>query len=216
MSPCPLVTPGAGHRDNKGILLFLILSAFVFAAAAPVERIRDLPAKEELLALDVRFHRQITKHSCGAAILHSVLSYWGSREASQMGILRQHPPESEEGDYSLGEMKRIAIELGFKAYVIPADEDFIKKQLRLGRPVIVPVTLEYGRETLQSMGMGEEEYRKISEKHKLSYNHYLALIGMGEGSFVVLDPTRGIYLMDREQVARNRAPHKEAALLLAL
>ena len=193
-----------------------VIAASPVVAASPVERVQTLPKEKVLLALDVKFHRQIGKNSCGAAILHSVLSYWGSKDADQRGLLKKHPPSSKEGDYSLGEMKRIAKGLGFKAYVVQATESFIKKQLRLGRPVIVPVTLEYGKEKLKSLGVGEEEYRKISEKHDLRYNHFLALIGLGKDSIVVLDPAKGIYLIDKKELERKRAPHKDAALLLAL
>jgi len=188
----------------------------ILTAASPVDRVQALPGEDVTLALDVRFHRQIGKNSCGAAILHSVLSYWGSKDAGQRELLKKHPPKSEEGDYSLGEMKRIAEELGFKAFVVRASESFIEKQLRLGRPVIVPVTLEYGREKLESMGVGEEEYRRIREKHDLRYNHFLALIGIGKDSMLALDPAQGIYLIGRKELESKRAPHKDAALLIAL
>ncbi|MDH5509448.1 MAG: cysteine peptidase family C39 domain-containing protein [Nitrospinota bacterium] len=200
----------------KAEALFLALSAFVLVAASPVERVQTLPKEEVILALDIKFHPQIGKNSCGAAILHSVLSYWGSKDADQRDLLKIHPPSSAEGDYSIGEMKRIAKELGFKAYVVQATLSFIEKQLRLGRPVVVPVTLEYGKEKLKSMGVGEEEYSKISKKHDLRYNHFLAVIGMGKDSMVVLDPAKGIYLIEKKELERQRAPHKDAALLLAL
>lgn len=185
-------------------------------AAGPVERAQSLPEEKGLIALDVSLRRQIDKTSCGAAALQSVTEYWGNKTADQRTIIRDFPPKDGREGFSLGEMKRIALGLGFKAFVVAGAESFLVKQLDLGRPVIVPVTLEYGKDEAQTLGITAGEYEKIREKHNLRYNHYLVIIGHGNDSFVALDPAKGIYKIGKKALEDIRAPHKRAALLIAL
>ena len=194
----------------------LAAMAFALSAAGPVERVQSLPPEAQAAALDVHYHRQTKESSCGAAALHSVMEYWGDKTVQQASIIKDHPPANEREGYSLGEMKRIAQSLGFKAFVVAGAEGFLSRQLGLGRPVIVPVTLEFGKQEAQALGLTAEEYEKIREKHGLRYNHFLVIIGRSKDFFVALDPAKGIYLVDKNSLETMRAPHKDAALLISL
>ena len=132
-----------------------------------------------------------------------------------MRILTKYPPHSKEKGYSLGELKRIAKKYSLKSFVVGGTAEFLRKQIDAGRPVIVPVKLQYDADELAKHGLSSEDYDKVTKKYDLVYDHYLAVIGYGENSFVVIDPARGIYEITVEEFENIWGLHQNATLLVS-
>ncbi len=107
---------------------------------------------------------------CGAAALTAVLGYWGQRTTpEQIRTALGHAPS--EG-LQAGELTTYARKRGFDSYVFKGEVADLLSELRAGRPVIVGVAKQYGRDLLA---------------------HYEVVIGVHPASQMVLtlDPAHG-------------------------
>ena len=203
-------------RKNFSLFLAVLCLSFFSLSSSPFPSVKNFKKESpNSIVLDVRFHRQVDKdYACGAALLHSVLSWWGAK-TTQLRILTKYPPHDKKKGYSLGEMKRIVKKYSFKSFVVGGTAGFLQKQIDAGRPVIVPVKLQYDADELAKHGLSRADYDKVTKKYDLIYDHYLAVIGYGKNSFVVIDPARGIYKITVEKFEEIWGHHQNAALLIS-
>ena len=214
--PSKSIVAASIMRKNRSVFLALLTFSLFSLSASPYHSVKSFKKTSPgSILLDVTFHRQVEKnYACGAALLHSVLSWWGSK-TTQLRILTKYPPNNKEKGYSLGEMKRIVKQYSLKSFVIGGTSDFIRKQIDAGRPVIVPVKLQYDADELAKHGLSSADYDKVTKKYDLVFDHYLAVIGYAKNSFVVIDPARGIYKIEIEKFEDIWRHHQNATLLIS-
>ncbi len=89
------------------------------------------------LVLEVPYVKQ-EKNFCGPASLAMVLMYWGST-VSQYEIGERVQNKEKKGVWG-EDLKSVAENLGFNAFIYSSDINNIKENLSKGRPIIVPLT----------------------------------------------------------------------------
>ncbi|MCF8037806.1 MAG: C39 family peptidase [Desulfohalobiaceae bacterium] len=153
--------------------------------------------KGQLPILKVRYTKQQTDSSCGLAGLSSIMDYWGvSNDPTR--LLRRHPSRSSNG-YSLGELKRIALEKGLKAFTIRGSYDFLKKQLAKERPVLVALEVPYNLYTVQKA----EKVSFLGRVFGLggrtqTFSHFMVVRGFDQEEVKVMDPMYGLKSIPRQ------------------
>lgn len=186
-------------RLFKFALLFHLL-LLGSCSSVPISSVRDESLSKHIKDakfIDIPFVRQETPHSCGAAALSSVFSYW-SKPLDQSYIIRQFPLLSKYRGYSLGELKVIADENGFQSFVLKSNLDNLKEQIALGRPIIIPIETKVGYKTWER-----------------SYSHFVVLVGFSKDGFILMDPVEGFVFIRENQLDKLWAREEKAILLVA-
>ncbi len=88
------------------------------------------------LSLDVPYVHQKGK-LCGPASLAMVLQYWGVRETQH--TLRELIPIMQDDGVEPEQLKKVAEEAGFTAFVYSGDFEDLEHHLSKGRPIIVQI-----------------------------------------------------------------------------
>lgn len=161
-------------------------------------------ATAELTIPNVRFEKQAGKYDCGIASLVSVLDYWDI-EAEQSVLSRTYPSNDENEGYSIRELREIALSSGAQAFVLQGDKDFLKEQLLLGRPIIVPVYMVTGW-TVNILG---------SNIYGGTYNHYVVVIGFSGDKVTVVDPDKGYRTIPERDFFKMWEVNERMSLLIA-
>lgn len=161
-------------------------------------------ATADLTIKDVRFEKQASKYACGIASLISVLDYWDI-EAEQSVLSEKYPYKYKGEGYSMRELKEIALKSGAQAFVLQGDKDFLKEQILLGRPIIVPVYMVTG---WRINILGHNVYGG-------SYNHYVVVIGFSDNKVTLIDPDKGYRTIPERQFFKMWEVNEQMSLLVA-
>ena len=166
--------------------------------------------------LNVSYRPQTSQVGCGIAPLSSVLAYYDV--PNELSTLEQVYKLDAEGGYSMGKLATVAQTFWLKAFVVKMDNAAARKQIQAGRPVIVPI-----RKDVYGYTIGDTWIYKTIKTHVLDhvmdedslyFNHYVALIGMDDGNFWILDPDEGMLSIDGERLARMRRTFDDASLMV--
>lgn len=152
----------------------------------------------DIRLLEVPYRKQEGLTGCGAAVLASVMAYWGT-DLTPSHIRKRYPAQEPTQGYTLGEMKQIAVQYGFHAFAIPSDFDFIQRELASGRPVIVPLEI------------------KSSTLLTTDYDHYVVVLGLDRPrrKIYLLDPQAGLRELPTPDFARQWQAKSNALLLVS-
>lgn len=210
------------RRQDKYKYLLLgcvvgIFSLLTSCAVAPVESITDQRIRDQIASatlVNVAFVQQTSQQSCGVAALTAMANYWGV-DILEKDLLRAFPKEPSSSGYSIGELKTIAKTLGLHAFAFPSKEDFIKEQISLGRPVIVPLRKRYEFKKLKNIPLLGSIYGRLSKRFARRYDHYVVLTGFDENGVWMMDPANGIQYVRTEDFKAMWTPHKKTVLLVA-
>ncbi|WP_018864399.1 MULTISPECIES: cysteine peptidase family C39 domain-containing protein [Thioalkalivibrio] len=174
---------------------------------------------EEGVALEVPYVRQTSRTDCGSAALASVMEYYRGSAYSPHALSDQYPHASPRG-YSLGELREIAREHGFAAFVVPGDESFLRSHLERGRPLIVPLQVRQGDADLRGTPgvFARLIERRGDQEQDSGYDHYVVVVGMDDsrGKVLAMDPARGPVEIDFGDFATAWERMHHAVLLLGL
>jgi hypothetical protein len=146
-----------------------------------------------VLVRGVPFVPQRSDADCGAAAMAMTFSYWG-QPATLATVVAARPPR--DGGIAAGELRDLARERGFQAFLVPGTLIDLDTQLRRGRPVVVglakPIT---GNRALQ---------------------HYEVVIGLNraEGRVLSWDPAQGLRENSLEGFGREWIPAHQLTLIL--
>lgn len=164
---------------------------------------------EQGKALEVPYVQQASPTDCGVAALASVMQYYQGPVHAQRALIERHPPASPEG-YSLGELRDIARAHDFAAFVIPADESFLRRQLNRSRPLIVPLQLQGAVARL----VGPEGDRGPGA----GYDHFVVVVGLDDErrKVITMDPARGPVELGLDDFAARWEKLNHAVLLVGL
>ncbi len=198
---------------------FLLLLAYLSGCSAPAETIRDPRIADQVAQsdiLNVPFRKQTNQIGCGIAVLSSILSYWDfQNELSDLE--RAHKPDADSG-YSIRKLASIAQAAGLKAFIVKMDNDAVKKHIRSGRPVIVPI-----RKDVYGYAVGDLWLFQFVKNNILTYvmdddslyfNHYVALVGFDDQNVWIVDPAEGISRIANDRLEKMRRPFDHASLLV--
>ncbi len=115
--------------------------------------------------IDITPRRQAHSNTCAVPCIQSVLEYWGG-ESTRQEIKSELGRTPREG-YTLGQLRDLAENHGFYAYIVSGDLAFLKEHIALGRPVIVTV-------------------------RQRNLNHSIVVAGFErDGSVIAMDPEAG-------------------------
>lgn len=182
----------------------------------------------EALVLPVEHDRQYSGPSCGAHVLASVINYWnGSGSVAGEDLFRDHPPISPSG-YSMAEVMQLARAHELIASAVRLDQGQITQELERGRPVLVPVRLPsiYVQQRVMPGGdvpvlgivRNSLMYRagRVSELTDVAMvDHYLLVVGHGNGHFVVVEPVMGYRTISFAKLERYRDAFGDAAIVFS-
>ena len=151
---------------RKGVVGICLLLAGLVSIQSPAPAF----ASEEGFYLQVPFVQQVENY-CGPAALAMVLRYW-DQETDQYELAGHFQPFPDRG-LSGAQLKTLAETRGFAPYSFSGDPDFVRTQLRAGRPVIVA----------------------LAPARFSSFNHYVVLVGWDaeRRQWIVHDPADGPY-----------------------
>ena len=141
----------------------------------------------------VQYIPQQEEEDCGAAALAMATAYWKSPLARDE-IVREKPPQG--GGIRAGDLRDLARQRGFQAFLVQGTFRDFDKQLSLGRPLIV--------------GTGKPI---LGGKVSL---HYEVIVGFNRTTQHVLswDPALGLREYSPEAFAREWAPSDRLTLIL--
>lgn len=141
----------------------------------------------------VQYIPQQEEEDCGAAALAMATAYWKAPLARDE-IVRQKPPQG--GGIRAGDLRDLARQRGFEAFLVQGTFRDFDTQLRLGRPLIVGT----GKPILGG---------KVSM-------HYEVIVGFNRATQHVLswDPALGLREYSAEAFAREWAPSERLTLIL--
>lgn len=168
--------------------------------------IPQLKSNTEAIISRVNFVEQIDQTGCGAAVLSSVMAYWGISKSYDY-IISKYPQRSELG-YTLGELKQIASQQGLLSFSLIMNETNLIKQLEKGRPIIVPVKVflskfyEYLPNFTPFLGA-------------LKFSHYLVIFGFDNAGYWIMNPASGYSYLERDEFLKMWKEHKNAGLLIS-
>jgi len=228
-------------RASLGALLLLLCAGG--CAISPNSNIQEFAAQSgrnsfevfdremtspDTLVLPVEHDRQYAGPSCGAHALASVINYWnGAGVVPGATIFRDHPPASPSG-YSMAEVMQLARDNGLIASGVRLDQAHIIQELERGRPVLVPVRLPsiYVQQRVMPGGdvpvlgivRNSLMYRagRVSELTSLAMvDHYLLVVGHGNGHFVVIEPVMGYRTISFTKLERYRDAFGDAAIVFS-
>ncbi len=169
------------------------LTLFFNASCSSIHSVEDpkVVNDDKNVYVDLRFIKQITPQSCGAAVLASVAEYWGVSGFGQENILEQHSPGDPKKGYSIGELKRLSRSVGLLAFSFTSDREQIVKQIDLGRPLIVPLSIPRDDFLRRSVPIIPRTYSLLSKLFVKDYSHYVVIAGYNAQRVLILDPNVG-------------------------
>ncbi len=185
---------------SKVFLLFFLLSS---CSGMPLRPVHDLRSAASMID-NIKLEKQADKYDCGIASLVSVLDYWNV-EAEQSAVSRDYPLRSGKEGYSIVELKNIAKDYNSKAFVLQGNKDFLREQILLGRPVIVPIFVVGSWEV---MFFGKRIYGE-------PYNHYVVAFGFSEDKIWVMDPDKGFKAIPFDRFLKMWEVNDHVCLLVA-
>ncbi|MBN8605625.1 MAG: hypothetical protein J0L81_01770 [Caulobacterales bacterium] len=182
----------------------------------------------DALVLPVEHDRQYSGPSCGAHVLASVINYWnGAGSVAGEALFRDHPPTSPSG-YSMAEVMQLARDNDLIASAVRLNQDQITQELERGRPVLVPVRLPsiYVQQRVMPGGDAPvlgivrnslmHRAGRVSEFTDLAMvDHYLLVVGHGNGHFVVIEPVMGYRTISFTKLERYRNAFGDAAIVFS-
>lgn len=184
----------------KILLLCFLLSS---CNGIPLKPAHD-PSPAASIIGNIKLEKQTDKHGCGIASLVSVLDYWDV-EAEQSIVSRDYPLRSGKEGYSIAELKKIAKDYGSQAFVLQGNKDFLREQILLGRPVIVPVFV-----------VGSWEVKLFGKRiYGDPYNHYVVVFGFSEDKIWVMDPDKGFKAFPLDRFLKMWEVNGHVCLLVA-
>jgi predicted double-glycine peptidase len=172
---------------------------------------------EEASYILVPFVAQENDYSCGLACLVSVLTYWKD-PVSQRELLHQTPPESKATGYKVGELKAIAAGRDKQAFALTATPAFLEQQLGKGRPLIVPLEMEYNHylfNFMRKIPLYGRVFTYVTDRFVPKFSHFVTVFAVSQKTIWVMDPIFGIKPIPREEFTNMWNAKKRAMLLLA-
>ncbi|QJT11084.1 cysteine peptidase family C39 domain-containing protein [Oceanidesulfovibrio marinus] len=167
--------------------------------------------------LPVRFEEQLTNFSCGMACLVSVLNYWGVPSDQQV-LIDEYPPDHGSRGYSLGELKRIAMDRNLKAFSLQGGFNFLKQQISKGRPQITPLLIPYGEfdfDRVRRIPGAGRLFGGMSRRLTGSYSHFVVVSAIAEGRVLVMNPMYGLQEIEESRFLDMWKKQKQSMLLVA-
>jgi len=162
------------------------------------------PSSATSIIDNVKLEKQSDKYDCGIAALVSVLDYWNI-EATQSVVSRDYPLRSGKEGYSMGELKKIAKDYDSQAFVLQGNKDFLREQILLGRPVIIPIFV-----------VGSWEVKLFGKRiYGDPYNHYVVAFGFSEDKIWVMDPDKGFKAIPFDRFLKMWEVNDHVCLLVA-
>lgn len=196
--------------DHLASNIFFILSIFVLLNCCGCAKINKIEFRNSPTKLPLIFERQLSSTSCGVACLVSVANYWGIFLV-QKEIMLRFPAKSERG-YSIGELKEIAHEIGFRSYAFEANIDFLEKQVHKQRPLIVPVKMPRTRIEANNIPL----LNKFSIINEIFYtNHFVVIVGMSDDYVMIMDPGEGFVKIEKNSFVKYWKGNRNTVLLMA-
>ena len=208
------------RRKAASLLQWLLALALTGCLPSNIDNIGYLTATgllAEATYVPVAFVAQHNYYSCGLACLVSVLAYWND-PVSQAELLRHSPPESTETGYRVGELKAIAKSRNKLAYALTAQTEFLEQQILNGRPVIVPLEMEYNHYVfnfMRKIPIYGRFFEYVTERFVPKFSHFVTVFAVSRTTIWVMDPLFGIKAIPRAAVETMWAAQKRAMLLVA-
>lgn len=200
-----------------------VLSACAGGANGPAPKGVDASAEEAIDRaqvakynyVDVDFIPQTREVTCGLAAFASVARTWDI-EISQNDEYMAFPPMDAIRGYSVEELKYVIESRGFYVFAVRGDDAFLRQQIEKGRPVIVPLR-KVRYQFRPGARTSAARIHQISTSPNIEDNldHFVVVIGYGDGGYLILDPDDGFAVLPTALFAALRTPHHSAALLIA-
>lgn len=198
-------------------LTALLLTGCLPSSTDNIGTLVTLGLLDETSYVLVPFVAQENDYSCGLACLVSVLTYWKD-PVSQSKLLRRFPPESKATGYKVGELKAIAEDRNKQAFALTATTAFLEQQLGKGRPLIVPLEMEYNHymfNFMRKIPIYGRFYTYVTDRFVPKFSHFVTVFAVSRHTIWVMDPIFGIKPIPREEFANMWDAKKRAMLLLA-
>jgi len=154
----------------------------------------------------LKYVKQIDQHGCGAATISALLEYWDN-PVSYKSIILNYPSKSALG-YSIGELKNIVSKYGLAAYSLQMSEKNLKKNLAMGRPIIIAVK----KNIFKYINILPDF---IPFKEYITYSHYLVVFGYNDEGYWVMDPAKGYYFVTNKALREMWSRQKFVSLLIS-
>jgi len=208
------------RRRVNGLIKWLL--ALVLAGCMPsnIDNIVQLTASgllEETTYVTVAFVAQHNDYSCGLACLVSVLAYWDD-PVSQAELLRRSPPENTKTGYRVDELKDIATGRNKLAYALTGGTEFLELQIMNGRPIIVPLEMEYNHymfNFMRKIPLYGRFFEYVTERFVPKFSHFVTVFAVSRATIWVMDPLFGVKAIPRDEFEPMWAAKKRAMLLVA-
>lgn len=188
----------------RRLLIMALAMSLLLGCSGKILTDEEILKNRNTIIQNVREQKQSEDYACGIASLTSILNYWGKTNSNESSILKEFPPSSDIG-YSLVELKNIAKSNGLEAFILKGDLDFLKEQVLLGRPLLVPIWISDGWivafNQLEILGGAR--------------NHYVVVYGFFEDKFVVMDPDKGVRSITTKKFQKMWEVNKKTILLIA-
>lgn len=183
---------------------------------------------KDTLVLNVIHDRQTSGPSCGAHALASVVNYWRGPNTITGDALYSKTPPTREAGYSMAELLTLASNNGLQASAVVLPPQAVIAELEAGRPVLVPIKAPSiylqqrvlpGSEVpvvgvARNMLIGRAA--RVSEWTKVTMvDHYVVVVGHGDGKFVVVEPVMGYRTITFDRLERYRRPFGDAAIVFS-
>ena len=170
------------------------------------ECIHPLDALNSINLSRLKYVKQLDQKGCGAATISSLLEYW-DKPVSYETIVLNYPSKSEKG-YAVGELKYIALEYDLVAYSLQMSEKSLRKNLEMGRPIIIAVKKYIF------------EYIKILPdflpfKDQITYSHFLVVFGYNDDGYWIMDPAEGYNFVTTDALREMWGRQKFVGLLIS-
>lgn len=211
---------GGLRRMAAGAVKWLLALALSGCMPSNVDNIGHLTAAgllAEATYVPVAFVAQHNGYSCGLACLVSVLAYWND-PVSQEELLRHSPPENTKTGYRVGELKDIATGRKKLAYAMTAQTGFLEQQILNGRPVIVPLEMEYNHylfNFMRSIPVYGRFFEYVTERFVPKFSHFVTVFAVSRTTIWVMDPLFGIKAIPKGEFESMWAAKKRAMLQVA-
>tara|TARA_R110000823_G_C15877403_1_gene494714 strand:+ start:593 stop:1213 length:621 start_codon:yes stop_codon:yes gene_type:complete len=168
--------------------------------------IHPLDALKSINLSRLNYVKQLDQKGCGAAAISSLLEYW-DKSASYESIVLKYPSASTKG-YAVGELKYIASEYGLAAYSLQMSEKSLRKNLSMGRPIIIAVK-KYIFDYINVLP------NFLPFKEYITYSHYLVVFGYNDEGYWVMDPAKGYYFVTNKALKEMWSRQKFVSLLIS-